>query len=79
MKADIMPTRLWASAGAFEQLAALASTAVVRRPRGALVTADPHQGTTASCEENKLHTHESSLFSSIRFHQFAQIRFSAAG
>jgi len=27
---------------------------VVRQLRGALVTADLHQGTTASCEENKL-------------------------
>jgi len=44
-------------AGAFEQQAALALTAVVRRPRGALVTADLHQGTTASCEENKLAEH----------------------
>jgi len=41
-------------AGAFEQQAALASTVVVRQLRGALVTADLHQGTTASCEENKL-------------------------
>ena len=43
-----------AGRGAFEQQAALALTAIVRRPRGALVTADLHQGTTASCEENKL-------------------------
>ena len=41
-------------AGAFEQHAALALTVVVRQLRGALVIADLHQGTTASCEENKL-------------------------
>ena len=41
-------------AEAFEQQAALALTAIVRRRRGALATADLHQGTTASCEENKL-------------------------
>jgi hypothetical protein len=55
----ILPMLVYAAlgatpAGAFEQQAALASTVVVRQLRGALVTADLHQGTTASCEENKL-------------------------
>src|SRR6516164_1542617 len=32
----------------------LALTAIVRRPRGALVTADLHQGTIASCEQKQV-------------------------
>ena len=41
-------------AEAFEQQAALALTAIVRRPRGALVSADLHQGTIASCEQKQV-------------------------
>ena len=68
-----------AGRGAFEQQAALALTAIVRRPRGALATANLHQGRPLHAKKTSWpNTHES-FFSSIRFHQFAQIRFSAAG
>ena len=43
-----------AGRGAFEQQAALALSAIVRRPRGALVSADLHQGTIASCEQKQV-------------------------
>ena len=66
-------------AEAFEQRSALALTAIVRRPRGALATANLHQERPLHAKKTSWpNTHESS-FSSIRFHQFAQVRFSAAG